>query len=922
MLVDRHGSAALADADPEAARGALRYLRLLQTHGLSPTERGVWAAVGRSSRTQGWKLHLSSVPVEAVALLDLVVPFLKSCDVSFKVAKDEMVLCQLNEGELGGTQMGKFITIYPESDDHAAAIARRLVEMTEGFHGPVVVTDLRLGAVVYTRYGNYNPIVLRDRLGQILLFIEAPDGALRLDSYSVPFVCPDEIPNPFVHMSYVGDEAISAEGSLSTDGHGSAATGGSKLLGPGYLVLDALKYQAKGSVFRGIDLRSQELVSAKVIKQGRRHCLSDSYGRDMRDRLQRQQRLHAALSSHPSIPKADPYFEWGGDGYLPIEFVAGESIESLAVRSLAGRSWRYLPAEQQLRLLEYLERLIGAVERLHADGYVHRDLTASNVWIGEDEQVYLIDLELCHAVGDPDPPFGLGTPGFMSPEQASRQAPAYTDDIYAIGCVMTLLVSGMDPRRILFPDSRSRTSKLQALTGAPLSLIETIDECLHADPRDRPRLEEIHSAVQTCIRDLTKRRDRAAVPPDTERESGRFDARARDLIRDGERGLHERSIVEPTTGLWLSAAFRNTSHQAGTEYATAYELRRSANRGIAGVVYLLGRLARSGYGTDAARQRVHAAVEWLLSGESAPDSGLPGLHFGDAGVAVALSEAVAGGLIAEAPRVKSFIKEALSGDVDWPDITHGAAGQGVASLYCGDALQDESLRDFSHRYAGYLIETQSPDGSWQMPPGVDGMSGQTLTGFAHGTGGIVYFLSSYAHRFGTSAARATADAGARWLMRQAIPSEDGTSLEWAYSDTNPARWKWWCHGSPGIALTFMKLYEHTECVDYAEIADRALRVHPIDLRYGNLSQCHGLSGLGEIYLEARQVLGGSEWAERAENVARVLAALSREQDGAASWLAEDPHQPTADLMVGSSGVIHFLLRYSLPPGELGFPLLQ
>ena len=85
---------------------------------------------------------------------------------------------------------------------------------------------------------------------------------------------------------------------------------------------------------------------------------------------------------------------------------------------------------------------------------------------------------------------------------------------------------------------------------------------------------------------------------------------------------------------------------------TEYRLYRSANRGVAGVVYLLARLARHGYLAESARARVGQAVDWLLTHAPTSDDQLPGLHFGEAGVAVALAEAVRSGLIDEGTWLK------------------------------------------------------------------------------------------------------------------------------------------------------------------------------------------------------------------------------------------------------------------------------
>jgi len=53
---------------------------------------------------------------------------------------------------------------------------------------------------------------------------------------------------------------------------------------------------------------------------------------------------------------------------------------------------------------------------------------------------------------------------------------------------------------------------------------------------------------------------------------------------------------------------------------------------------------------------------------------------------------------------------------------------------------------------------------------------------------------------------------------------------------------------------FLKLFEHSKNSSYAEIAAKSLEVHSTEVRYSNVGQCHGVSGLGEIYLEVARVL--------------------------------------------------------------------
>lgn len=898
--------------------GTGNYLEVLQHYQLDFYEHGPWATVGKSARVQGWKLHLSSIPPEAGRLLTTVIPILLQAGASFKVAVNQKLLRMLNDGELGATQVGKFITIYPEGDEQTNLLAKELVKATQAFNGPTIVTDMYLGGVVYTRYGGFNPVIVRDRLGQAALCIYDRDQQLVVDAYQVPFSVPAGVTLPFNggHLNPRNLDRtpliVPAPAALTP-----GAAKPTKLFGPGYLVLEIIEQHAKGAVFRGIDLRSQAQVSVKVIKQARQFCLMDEWGRDMRTRLQHQAQLHKTLMGALPIPQVDPYFEVNGDGYLPLQNIEGQSIEAVTNNTLRNRPWHSLPRSQKVRLLEYLEKLVGAIQKMHARGYVHRDIAAANIWIGTDDEVYLLDLELAHAVDDPTPPFTLGTPGFMSPDQEQQRPPKFEDDIYALGCVMVMVFTGLDPRRVLFTGVQDRLAQLHQLADLPLSLCQTVVQCLAAEAGQRPSLGAVLAALSAykCVL-----KSQTHSHPTPGRQS-HLPEDLTELLTAAQYGLLEEVVLEPNTGLWLSPALDHVVQRRGQRTRTAYEVRRSLSRGVAGVVYVLSRLARFGYGTEAARARVQAAVAWLLRHEFAPDSELPGLHFGEAGVAVALTEAISAGLIERNAETQDFIRQALAQVPDWPDVTHGAAGQGIAALYCADSLKDLDLLHLSHRYAQYLVNTQLPEGCWMMPPGVEGMSGEILTGFAHGVSGMVYFLAEYARRFKVSKAAEAWRLGAQWLGRQAIATHNGRTLEWAYSNAHAERWQWWCHGGPGIVLTFLQLYEQTKEAVYADMANRALLVHPSELHYPNLSQCHGLSGLGEIYLEASRVLGNAHWYERATRIAEFLYALRRETGRGVTWLVEDPRIVTADLMVGCGGVTHFLLRYNLRSQAPSFPLL-
>jgi lantibiotic modifying enzyme len=354
-----------------------------------------------------------------------------------------------------------------------------------------------------------------------------------------------------------------------------------------------------------------------------------------------------------------------------------------------------------------------------------------------------------------------------------------------------------------------------------------------------------------------------------------------------------------------------------------FESCRDAYRGIAGPLYVLSRLARCGVRVGPDHQpALLRAIDRLSVMPLSGSVRLPGLYFGTAGEAVVLTELLLAGLIADNTENRERILGLISPDFDWPDLTHGAAGQGLAALHLAAVLEDPRFQPTADAAATYLCRAQSADGGWVLPPGVDGLSGQSLTGFAHGVAGILYFLAEYAAGTGNSEAYGAVERAVDYLVRRAVVNAETQADEWPYSDVDSSHWRWWCHGSPGIALALLRLFERFRDNRHADAARRALRQQPVGIRAGNLGQCHGLAGLGEVYLEAARVLKDDGYRRCAWEIAGTILALARKDAaGRFSWLVEGPDAVTADLMVGTSGIFHFMLRLAGRAELLGPPLL-
>jgi hypothetical protein len=220
------------------------------------------------------------------------------------------------------------------------------------------------------------------------------------------------------------------------------------LLAERYQLLDKLGEGGMGAVFRAHDTHLDRSVAIKILPAGK---LTD---REAVGRFRREAKALAKLS-YPGIIQA---FDSGADGdkhFLVMELVAGHSL---------GQELTEKGRLSPTRAADYAHQAALALQHAHEHGLVHRDVKPSNLLVGIDGRVKLLDLGLARflqdQVGDATltrENAGMGTPDYVAPEQfrdAHRADPR--SDIYSLGCTLYQLIAGQVP----FPGS-SLSEKLQ-----------------------------------------------------------------------------------------------------------------------------------------------------------------------------------------------------------------------------------------------------------------------------------------------------------------------------------------------------------------------------------------------------------------------------------------------------------------------------
>ena len=212
----------------------------------------------------------------------------------------------------------------------------------------------------------------------------------------------------------------------------------------------------------------------------------------LRDRFMREARTAARLS-HPYIVPIHAVDEIGEFVFYVMAYVDGET---LAQRVTARGP---LPPSDATRVLR---EVAWALAYAHAQGVVHRDVKPANILLERGtERAMVTDFgiaRLTHGGGETAYGEVLGTPEYMSPEQASGDALDGRSDLYALGAVGFFALTGHPPfvapstQAVLAQQiTRAAPPVASVARGTPASLARAIDQCLEKDPARRPATGEV-----------------------------------------------------------------------------------------------------------------------------------------------------------------------------------------------------------------------------------------------------------------------------------------------------------------------------------------------------------------------------------------------------------------------------------------------
>ena len=262
-----------------------------------------------------------------------------------------------------------------------------------------------------------------------------------------------------------------------------------------YILLDVLGQGGMGVVYKAEDTVLERVVALKVMRP------EMIAGAEMRARFLREARSAAALN-HPNIAQVYEATEVDGTLFMAMEFIPG--------RSLRARLATPIPLEEALRIGR---DIAAGLAHAHAHQIVHRDLKPENIILGADGRARILDFGLAKVLQDRGSAIEveswtrtqtavagltlqgqiLGTPQYMSPEQARGLVVDARSDIFSLGAILYEMVSGEAPFKgdapldvleaVLHTDPVALTTRN---TRLPARLDAVVSRCLAKDPAQRP----------------------------------------------------------------------------------------------------------------------------------------------------------------------------------------------------------------------------------------------------------------------------------------------------------------------------------------------------------------------------------------------------------------------------------------------------
>ncbi|WP_158625831.1 class III lanthionine synthetase LanKC [Corallococcus carmarthensis] len=830
-------------------------------------------------RKQGWKIHLSASEHTAEQVLECALPVLVASQVAFKFCSDPYILRMSLNKNAPRTGAGKFVTVYPRSDEDFRMQCAQLHEALGDLWGPYLLTDrpYKDSKVIYYRYGGHLPMEQTDGEGIRRPMIEAPDGSWVEDPRVPVFRVPPWVKSPFPSSKPAATEPPAAP-------RAPAPKSGGKLLKDRYRIGEALKFNAPGGIYEAMDVQTGQPVIIREARHIRHPDPAQDYDIQL---LEKEARILKRLEHTGYTPRFIDFFQQWEHRFLVQEKLDADSLWGHAM------GYGVAAADQSVSLFfthlrETVLKITHGLKALHANNVVVRDLTRKNIMVTRDDQVKFIDLEFAFELDREEPHTLSWTDGHSSPQQRRGDRPTPADDFYSLGAIIldqiTFTAPGLDLNREgILRSFRQRFDDY----GLPMEVYDIVLGLLEVDPARRWDLDRVISAFN-------------AIPvPQHEKLLDVWGEKITDLPPPPSALLG--AIEQTLSGISRFILAKADPSRDDRLWPTQPEVfsRNPLNLdyGAAGTAYFLHR-QNGGLPRE--------TVDWLLKHLDGYDCP-PGLMSGLSGVALVLHE------IGEHQAARNAMETAARSPLNHQahDLFWGDAGWGLANLHFWHRTGESQYLMRACEAGEYLLRTKKESdkgASWDY-------KGETRLGLGHGQSGVALFLTYLAMARPGEGFLETAIKALDFELSEA-QSLFGKLLWYprvgarAGEPKSPSM----RHGTAGVGTALLRAYVATGEPRLRKLAEWCAAT--VGSRHTNkLWLSYGLSGFGEYQLDMYRLLGDRQYLNRAFYMAEAILPHRIDKEEGIAFAADELFRISCDLGAGSAGIglfLHRLLRPEQP----------
>jgi len=200
-----------------------------------------------------------------------------------------------------------------------------------------------------------------------------------------------------------------------------------------YDIIEVLGRGAMSWVYKVKESETGEIRALKILKY------AEMLDEDQIKRFSLESKVIKSLE-HPNIVKLYDFGNALGIPYYTMDYIQGTSLEEYLSREIV----------TQDKVLEIMEKMARAIHTAHMKGVIHRDLKPSNIMIDREGEPYLVDFGIAKIVGWDSSSLtrtgeSLGTPAYMSPEQALGRFTDFRSDIFSLGTILYECLTRFNP---------------------------------------------------------------------------------------------------------------------------------------------------------------------------------------------------------------------------------------------------------------------------------------------------------------------------------------------------------------------------------------------------------------------------------------------------------------------------------------------